>query len=74
MKEKMIMILNERGIEVEEERFELVDGTNETGEYYEKDILFYNLNEDGTENYQMYPTTGNVYYQDIEKDIIEEVK
>lgn len=62
MKEKMIMILKERGIEVEEERFELMDGVSEDLEGIEKDILTYQIND--YECLMGYPSSQNVYYFD----------
>lgn len=59
MKEKMVKLLNEKGIKVEEERFEKVFGENETFDGMDN-ILVYDLDEG---IYMIYESTNNIYHQ-----------
>lgn len=69
MKNKLIKILEKKGIKINEDNFELVEGINEETNLLDN-ILVYSLNCD--ECYISYESTNDIYY--IKNDYVEKIK
>lgn len=59
MKNKLIKILEKKGIKINEDNFELVEGINEESSWIDN-ILIYSLND--YECYMLYESTNDIYY------------
>lgn len=69
MKNKLIKILEKKGIKINEDNFELVEGINEESSWIDN-ILIYSLND--YECYMLYESTNDIYY--IKNDYEEKIK